>query len=146
MGTANGADELGLCPHGLACPAGAWGRYIGFCPGYGHIWTKFKSDPAGKKYSARPITLCMMKFLQSDFGVLSVRRCRCGSRYRASESGNARSSYCHKPAGSIIFDLPLVRYGCVYSSTHEDTKFSTRMLDRKSTKLGRAHALYLLST
>jgi hypothetical protein len=41
MGTAHGAEELGLCPHGLACQAGAWGRYIGFCPGYGHIWPKY---------------------------------------------------------------------------------------------------------
>ena len=28
MGTAHGAEELGLCPHGLACQAGAWGRYM----------------------------------------------------------------------------------------------------------------------
>jgi hypothetical protein len=37
MGTAHGAEELGLCPHGHACHAGAWGRYTGFCPEYGHI-------------------------------------------------------------------------------------------------------------
>ena len=50
MGTAHGAEELGLCSgdHGLACQAGAWGRYIGFCLGYGHIRTNFKSGPAGK--------------------------------------------------------------------------------------------------
>jgi hypothetical protein len=30
MGTAHGAEELGLCSHGLACQAGAWGRYMGF--------------------------------------------------------------------------------------------------------------------
>jgi hypothetical protein len=42
MGTAHGAEELGLCPHGLACQAGAWGRYMGFCLGYGHIWPKSK--------------------------------------------------------------------------------------------------------
>jgi hypothetical protein len=52
MGTAHGAEELvGLCwvcSHGLACHAGAWGRYIGFCQGIGHIWRKTKSDPAGK--------------------------------------------------------------------------------------------------
>jgi hypothetical protein len=30
MGTAHGAEELGLCPYGLACQAGLWGRYIGF--------------------------------------------------------------------------------------------------------------------
>jgi hypothetical protein len=38
MGTAHGAEELGLCSHGLSCQAGAWGRYIGVCIGYGHIW------------------------------------------------------------------------------------------------------------
>jgi hypothetical protein len=31
MGTTHGAEELGLCPHGHACQAAAWGRYIGFC-------------------------------------------------------------------------------------------------------------------
>jgi hypothetical protein len=30
MGTAHGAEELGLCPYGLAWEAGAWGRYIEF--------------------------------------------------------------------------------------------------------------------
>ena len=38
MATAHGAEELGLCSHGHACEAGAWGHYIGFCLGYGHIW------------------------------------------------------------------------------------------------------------
>jgi hypothetical protein len=37
MGTACGAEELRLCFHGLACQAGGWARYIGFCLGYGHI-------------------------------------------------------------------------------------------------------------
>jgi hypothetical protein len=53
MDTAYGAEELGLCPHGLACQAGAWGRYIGFCLGYGHIrenikkwiWKNILRDP-----------------------------------------------------------------------------------------------------
>ena len=45
MGTAHGAEELGLCPHGLACQAGAWGRYIGFCLGYGHI----RGNPNNRK-------------------------------------------------------------------------------------------------
>jgi hypothetical protein len=48
MGTAHGAEELGLCPHGLASQAGAWGRYIGFCLEYGHIWQKFNIWKAGK--------------------------------------------------------------------------------------------------
>jgi hypothetical protein len=30
MGTAHGAEELGLCPHGRACQAGVYGHYIGF--------------------------------------------------------------------------------------------------------------------
>jgi hypothetical protein len=56
MGTAHGAEELGLCPHGLACQAGAWGRYMGFCLGYGHIWgNPNKYWPA--KYFPAPITL-----------------------------------------------------------------------------------------
>ena len=48
MGTAHGAEELGLCPHGLACQAGAWGRYIGFCLGYGHIGQNPELKKAGK--------------------------------------------------------------------------------------------------
>ena len=62
MGTAHGAEELGLCPHGLACQAGAWGRYIGFCLGYGHIWPKIKSGliPA-------PITLAHDEILTNGF-------------------------------------------------------------------------------
>jgi hypothetical protein len=42
MGTAHGTEELGLCSHGHACQAGAQGRYIGFCLGYGHIGQKSK--------------------------------------------------------------------------------------------------------
>ena len=48
MGTTHGAEELGLCSHGLACQARAWGRYIGFYLRYGHIWPKIKSGLAGK--------------------------------------------------------------------------------------------------
>jgi hypothetical protein len=56
MGTAHGADELGLCSHGLACQAGAWGRYIWFCLGYGRIW-KIQTNNGRQKYFLRPITL-----------------------------------------------------------------------------------------
>jgi hypothetical protein len=42
MGTAHGAEELRLCPHGLACHANAWGRYIGVSLGIGHIWKNQK--------------------------------------------------------------------------------------------------------
>ena len=66
MRTAHGAEELGLCPHGLACQAGAWGRYIGFCLGYGHIWkTYYELDL--EKYSARPITLAHDEILTNGF-------------------------------------------------------------------------------
>ena len=59
MGTAHGAEELGLCSHGLACQAGAWGRYIvlGFLP---RIWPYLGGEYYElnmEKYSARPITL-----------------------------------------------------------------------------------------
>jgi len=56
MGTTHGAEELGLCPHGLACQARAWDRYIGFCQGYGHIW-KIQTIESRQKYFAAPITL-----------------------------------------------------------------------------------------
>jgi hypothetical protein len=66
MGTAHGAEELGLCPHGLACQAGAWGLYIGFCLGYGHIWgNPILERPA--KYSAMPITLAHDEILTNGF-------------------------------------------------------------------------------
>ena len=73
MGTAHGAEELGLCPHGLACQAGAWGRYIGFCLGYGHIW-KIQTNNGRQKYSAiaRPITLSHNGILTN--GLLRVKR------------------------------------------------------------------------
>ena len=66
MGTAHGAEELGLCPHGLACQAGAWGRYIGFCLGYGHIW-KIQTIEGRQKYSAKPITLAHDEILTNGF-------------------------------------------------------------------------------
>jgi hypothetical protein len=71
MGTAHGAEELGLCPHGLACQAGAWGRYIGFCLGYGHIW-KIQTIETRQKYFAAPITLTHDEILTN--GSLRVKR------------------------------------------------------------------------
>jgi hypothetical protein len=78
MGTAHGAKELGLCPHGLACQAGAWGCYIRFCLGYGHIWPKIKSGLIWKKYSAMPINLAYNEILTKGFlrlkrGTLEMR-------------------------------------------------------------------------
>jgi len=66
MGTAHVAEELGLCPHGLACQAGAWGRYIVFCLGYGHIW-KIQTNNDQQKYSAKPITLAHDEILTNGF-------------------------------------------------------------------------------
>jgi hypothetical protein len=66
MGTAHGVEELGLCPHGLACQAGASGRYIGFCLGYGHIW-KIQTSNGRQKYSVRPITLSHDGILTNRF-------------------------------------------------------------------------------
>jgi hypothetical protein len=71
MGTTHGAEELGLCPHGLACQAGAWGSYIGFCPGYGHIWA-IQIYNGRQKYSARPITLFHDGILTN--GLLRLKR------------------------------------------------------------------------
>jgi hypothetical protein len=71
MGTAHGAEELGLCPHGLAYQAGAWGRYIGFCLGYGHI-RKIQTNNGRQKYSARPITLSHDGILTNN--LLRVKR------------------------------------------------------------------------
>ena len=66
MSTAHGAEELGLCSHVHACQAGAWGRYIGFCLGYGHIW-KIQTIEGRQKYSARPITLAHDEILTNGF-------------------------------------------------------------------------------
>jgi hypothetical protein len=66
MGTAHGAEELGLCSHRLACQAGARGRYMGFGLGYGHIW-KIRTNKGRQKYSAKPITLAHDEILINDF-------------------------------------------------------------------------------
>jgi hypothetical protein len=62
MGTVHVAQELGLRSRGLARQAGAWGRYIGFCLGYGHIW-KILTNKGLQLYSARPITFPHDKIL-----------------------------------------------------------------------------------
>jgi hypothetical protein len=53
MGTAHGAEELGLCPHGRACQAGAWGRYRGFAEDMA-IFEKSNIGKAGKNILQRP--------------------------------------------------------------------------------------------
>jgi hypothetical protein len=54
MGTTHGAEELGLCPHGLACQAGAWGRYPRVLPRIWPYLAKIKSDRAGKNILRSP--------------------------------------------------------------------------------------------
>jgi hypothetical protein len=100
MGTTHGAKELGFCPHGLACQAGAWGHYIGFCLGYGHMW-KIQTSNGRQKYSARPITLSYDGILTN--GLLPVKRGTLEMRIvvspdrgmHASKLRNARASYWH---------------------------------------------------
>ncbi len=64
-------------PWACLCQAGAWGRYIGFCLGYGHIWkTYYELDL--EKYSAKPITLAHDEILTNGFlrlkrGTLEMR-------------------------------------------------------------------------
>ena len=49
MGTAHVAEELGLCSHGHACQAGAWGRHHRvmpwLCLGIGHTLLAFSNWP-----------------------------------------------------------------------------------------------------
>jgi hypothetical protein len=66
MGTAHGVEELGLCPHGLACQAGAWGRCMWFFLGYGHIW-EIQTNKGRQKYFAKPITLSHDGILTNGF-------------------------------------------------------------------------------
>jgi hypothetical protein len=54
MGTAHGTEELGLCSHGLACQAGAWGGHHRVMP---RIWPYLRNGKqvmAGKKILRGP--------------------------------------------------------------------------------------------
>jgi hypothetical protein len=44
MGTTHGAEELGLCSHGHACQAGAWGRNHRVLP---RIWPYLRNGLLG---------------------------------------------------------------------------------------------------
>jgi hypothetical protein len=77
MGTAHGAGELGVCPHGLACQAGAGGRRHGVLP---RMWPYLKNilRNGSGKYSAKPITLTHDEILTNGFlrlkrGTLEMR-------------------------------------------------------------------------
>ena len=63
MGNAHGAEELGLCVHGLACQAGARGHYQGILPRIWPYLDKIKSDPIS---SSPPFTILRMSFSSSD--------------------------------------------------------------------------------
>jgi hypothetical protein len=108
VGTAHGAEELGLCPHGLACQAGASGHYVGFCLGYGPIWPKnLKCSHRQKIFGEAHNFVAWLDFEKLIFCILIVVRCRCGSRYRGSESRKAR--YWHSMLTFPIFSWgPLV--------------------------------------
>ena len=50
-----------------------------------------------------------LKKVDQNFCLSILRRCRCGSRYRASKSRNARASYLHTLRWSIYSSLPFLR-------------------------------------
>jgi hypothetical protein len=60
---------------GMPALAGAWGRYIGFCLGYGHIWPKIKSGLAGKNISRGPFFASKAwDSVDADRGIARVNR------------------------------------------------------------------------
>ena len=67
MGTTQGAEELGLCPHGLACQAGAWGHYQGILPRIWPYLAKIKKWSGRQNYFAAPITLAHDEILTNGF-------------------------------------------------------------------------------
>jgi hypothetical protein len=77
MGTTHGADELGLCFHGLACQAGAWGRYVQFCLGYGHIRNNPKLKRLAKIFCKAhnfvPDEILTNRFLRVNRGTVEMR-------------------------------------------------------------------------
>ena len=62
MRTAHGAEELGLCPHGHACQAGAWGRYIGFCLVLKSLRFNYDSANAQNRHFGMALTSPVLSF------------------------------------------------------------------------------------
>jgi hypothetical protein len=109
MGIAHGAEELGLCFHGLACQTNPCGRHPRVMPRMWPYLDKNQKWSGRQKYSfceATVVTLSHDEILTTGF--LRVGRCRCGSHCHARNVGNARASYRHKPALSIFNNTPLV--------------------------------------
>ena len=108
MGTAHGAEELGLWSHGLACPGRRLGPLYRVLP---MIWPYLEKyyELNLEKYPAMPITLSYDGILTNRLLRLKRGRWTCGSRYRASESGDARPRYWHilSLTGSIFTTTPL---------------------------------------
>ena len=79
MGTAHGAEELGLCPHGLACQAGARARSLHrVMPRIWPYLAKNQKWSGRQKYFAAPITLAHDEILTNGFlrlkrGTLEMR-------------------------------------------------------------------------
>jgi hypothetical protein len=72
MGTAHGAEELGLCPHGLACPGRRPGPLHRVLPRIWPYLDKIQKWSGRQKYSAKPITLSHDGILTK--GMLLVKR------------------------------------------------------------------------
>ena len=111
MGTAHGADELGLCSHGLACQASAWGRHHRVMPRIWPYWTKYYELNL-EKYPVRLITLSHDGILTN--GLLFVK-CRTlemrmvvSREWIAQRTRERVSSYWHILTGSIFTNIPLV--------------------------------------
>ena len=82
MGTAHGAEELGLCSHGHACQTGAWGGPVGplhrILPRIWPYLAKNQKWSGRQKYSVRPIVLSHDEILTNrvlwvNFGTLQMR-------------------------------------------------------------------------
>jgi hypothetical protein len=56
MGTAHGAEELGLCPHGLACPGRSLGPLHRVLPRVWPYLAKNQKWSGRQKYHEKPIT------------------------------------------------------------------------------------------
>ena len=66
MGTTLGAEELGLCPHGLARQVAPGATTKGFASDMA-IFEKRLTSNGRQKYSARPITLAHDEMLTNEF-------------------------------------------------------------------------------
>ena len=70
MGTTHGAEELGLCFHGLASQDDARGRHHRVMP---RVWPnlEIQTNKGRQKYSARLVTFCHDEILTNVFLLLN---------------------------------------------------------------------------